>query len=92
MTATINEVKSPNNPPETIIDRTPQEPFISPLQRYIEENCKRCDFWKGKCRLDDQNGISRMALCIALYPYSTFLKDPREVIAEIEKQLKQGEM
>lgn len=92
MTMTINEVKSPKNPPETIIDRTPKEPFISPLEQYIKTHCDKCALWKIKCRLDDQHGLMRMNLCISLYPIQNLLRDPREVIAEIQKQLEQGEM
>jgi hypothetical protein len=65
------------NKGETIVDNTPKEPFVSPLQRYIRDNCKQCAFYTGKCRLDDQNGISRMSLCITLSGHETpdFLKN-----------------
>ena len=60
------KVKSPKNPPETIIDKTPKTPFTSPLQKFIIQNCQQCTWWKGKCRLDDTNGIARMKLCMLL--------------------------
>jgi arsenate reductase-like glutaredoxin family protein len=52
---------------ETIVDHTPKDPFLSPLQQFIKLNCKQCEYWKSKCRLDDQNGMKRMELCIRLY-------------------------
>jgi len=65
------------NKGEQIIDNTPKTPFVSPLQRFIAEHCLICDFWKGKCRLDDRDGISRMSLCITLSGHETpdFLKN-----------------
>ena len=66
-TTTMQEVKSSKNPPETIIDKTPKTPFTSPLQKFIAQNCEQCLWYKGKCRLDDQNGMKRMELCIFLY-------------------------
>ena len=66
-TTTMQEVKSPKNPPETIIDKTPKTPFTSPLQKFIAQNCEQCLWYKGKCRLEDQNGMKRMELCIMLY-------------------------
>ena len=62
MTVTMQKVKG-----ETIIDKTPKTPFLSPLQRFIAQNCEQCEWHQGKCRLDDQNGMKRMELCIILY-------------------------
>lgn len=72
MSVTMMKVKG-----EPIVDNTREPPFVSPLQKYIAENCKQCAFYTGKCRLDDQNGISRMSLCITLYVHQTpdFLKN-----------------
>jgi len=86
-TVTTQQVKSSKNPPETIIDKTPKEPYISPLQKFIAQNCEQCTWYKAKCRLDDQNGIARMNLCIQLYPYDTIFKDPTETIAEIKQKI-----
>jgi len=60
MTVTMQKVKG-----EPIINNT-KIGFKSPLQQFIENNCIHCEFWKGKCRLDDQNGIARINLCITL--------------------------
>jgi len=62
MTLTMQKVKG-----EPIIDKTPKTPFLSPLQKFIADNCEQCLWYKGKCRLDDQNGMKRMELCIMLY-------------------------
>jgi hypothetical protein len=87
-TVTTQQVKSSKNPPETIIDKTPKEPYTSPLQKFIAQNCEQCTWYKAKCRLDDQNGIARMNLCIQLYLYYPyFFKDPTETIAEIKQKI-----
>lgn len=87
MSLTEMKVKSPKNPTETIIDKTPNEPFISPLQHYINEYCEKCDYWKGKCRLDDTNGMFRMLLCIQLCPIEGIFSDPTKLIQKLQKEL-----
>jgi hypothetical protein len=88
MTATMQQLKSPKNPPETVIDKTPKTPFTSPLQKFIAQNCEQCTWYKGKCRLDDANGMNRMRLCIILYTYPVdFFKNSKETISELMKQL-----
>jgi len=82
MSATIQQVKSPKNPPETIIDKSPKTPFKSPLQKYIENFCEHCDFYKVKCRFDDTIGVQRMHLCLELYPYET---PKRNAILKVER-------
>jgi len=66
MTATMQQVRSPKNPPELIIDKT-KIPFISPLDLFIENNCKHCHHYQGLCRPNDSRGLTPMSLCIALY-------------------------
>lgn len=64
---TILKVKLGKNPPEQIVDHTPATPFTSPLERYIQEYCAICNFYKSLCRPHDQNGLKNMELCIRLY-------------------------
>jgi hypothetical protein len=52
---------------ETIVDHTPKTPFQSPLTRFIEANCKQCNFFGGRCRAEDSRGLTPMSLCIHLY-------------------------
>jgi hypothetical protein len=66
MTATMQQLKTPKNKPETIINHTKPN-FTSPLDLFIQNNCVHCPNWKGKCRLEDTRGLTPMSLCIALY-------------------------
>jgi hypothetical protein len=56
---------------EQIVDHTPKTPYTSPLQRFMQNNCEACDWHKGKCRLEDLNGLTRMKLCIMLYVHES---------------------
>jgi hypothetical protein len=60
MTATMQKVKG-----ETITDHT-KIGFISPLDLYIENNCKHCHNYQGLCRPNDSRGLTPMLLCITL--------------------------
>ena len=64
---TVMQVKNRKSPPEQIVDHTPTPFYQSPLQKFMENNCHICTMFKGICRLDDQNGMKRMELCIRLY-------------------------
>jgi hypothetical protein len=45
--------------------------FLSPLQRFIKENCNKCSFYKRDyCSLTDHCSMRRMELCILLYCHS----------------------
>ena len=81
MTVTTQKLRSPKNPPENIIDHTKPN-WISPLQYYVETFCKGCPFEKYQCRLNDQNGLKRMELCISLY-----VNDPTQKAQQIFKQI-----
>lgn len=52
---------------EKIIDHTPRIPYTSPLERFIETNCKLCPRFKAFCRLEDSRGLTPMSLCVHLY-------------------------
>jgi hypothetical protein len=67
MTATMQQVKSAKNPPETIIDNSAKTPFLSPLQQFIMNNCQHCALHKVNCRLEDSRGLTPMSLCIMLF-------------------------
>lgn len=67
------------NKDEIIIDHTPKEPFISPLERWIETYCKQCKDWGGKCRLEDTRGLTPMRLCMIALPLLMFNALPPEV-------------
>jgi hypothetical protein len=86
MTATSQQVKSSKNPSETIIDNTAKEPFISPLQRYVANNCQHCEFWKVKCRLEDSRGLTPMTLCIMLYTNQPPLEQMRGLLRNMEEK------
>lgn len=52
---------------EKIVDHTPANPYTSPLDRFIETNCKICSRFKAVCRLEDSRGLTPMSLCVHLY-------------------------
>ena len=81
----MQAIRTPQNKAEPIIDNTPETPFLSPLQTYIHNNCEHCDFWKTKCRLDDQNGMTRMELCISIYTHQV-PADFGEILKQAQKQ------
>jgi len=60
--------------------------FLSPLEKFKQENCERCPSWKGNCRLDDQNGMKRMELCIRLYCHNP--PDVTAILNEAQQALK----
>jgi len=66
MTATMQQLKSPKHPPETIINHTKPN-FTSPLNLFIQNNCTHCHNYNGLCRPNDSRGLTPMSLCIALY-------------------------
>lgn len=65
----MQSIRTAKNRAEPIIDNTPAEPFKSPLQIYIMNNCEHCDLYKTKCRLEDSRGLTPMSLCISLYTH-----------------------
>jgi hypothetical protein len=65
----MQAIRTAKNKAEPIIDHTPAEPFKSPLQIYVMNNCEHCDHFKGICRLEDSRGLTPMSLCIALYTH-----------------------
>jgi hypothetical protein len=56
---------------EKIIDHTPAIPYTSPLDRFIETNCKKCPAFQGRCRVEDSRGLTPMSLCVHLYIHET---------------------
>jgi len=56
---------------EKIIDHTPATPYTSPLDRFIETNCKQCPRHHAVCRLEDSRGLTPMSLCVHLYIHET---------------------
>jgi hypothetical protein len=102
MTATMQQLKTAKNRPETIIDNT-KTPFISPLDLFIENNCKHCHNYQGLCRPNDSRGLTPMLLCITLFVNQPPLeqiegilsqvKDMKEKTSEIaEKTLQEAEI
>lgn len=65
--------------------------FLSPLQRFIKENCLKCDFHKKDyCSLTDHCSMRRMELCIRLYCHSPpdvtqILKEAQEALFKTEE-------
>jgi len=97
LSLTFQKVRSAKNPPETIIDKTPEKDFNSPLKRYVQAYCEICDYNKGRCRLHDQNGMKTMELCIMLYcnetqkgvmdffsHFNAPTKTPEQIMTELE--------
>jgi len=82
-------------PKKNVIQTPPK--FISPLQKYINENCKRCPcyvFAKGEikgefsCGLINSDTIDLMLLCMmASNLQGAPTTDPKEIFAEAEKTL-----
>jgi len=62
----MQQLKSPKHPPETIINHTKPN-YISPLDLFIQTNCKHCQHYQSLCRPNDSRGLTPMSLCIALY-------------------------
>jgi hypothetical protein len=94
---TTQQVKSPKNPPETIIDHT-KTPFISPLDLFIQNNCKHCHNYNGLCRLNDSRALTPMILCITLYTnqppsdLAEYLQKAAETQTIAEKTLQEAEI
>ena len=97
MTATMQQLKSPKNKPETIINHTKPN-FTSPLDLFIQNNCTHCHNYNGLCRPNDSRGLTPMSLCISLYTHQIpadfgeilkqtkpeAQKTPQEASAEVE--------
>lgn len=69
MSETMQAIRTPQNKAEPIINHTPETPFLSPLQTYIDNNCQHCEWYHTKCRLEDSRGLTPMSLCISLYTH-----------------------
>lgn len=74
---------------ERQIEEQSKEHFLSPLQRFILENCSQCDFNKIQCRPHDQNGLKNMELCIRLY--SATPPDVNQILKEATEALRMTE-
>lgn len=89
MTATMQQLKSPKHSPETIINHTKPN-FTSPLDLFIENNCKHCHNYNGLCRLNDSRGLTPMSLCITLYTHQ-MPQELNDMIAKAQETQKIAE-
>jgi hypothetical protein len=81
MTVTMQKVKG-----ETIINNTAKTPFISPLDLFIENNCKHCQHYQSLCRPNDSRGLTPMTLCITLYTNQPPLEQIQGLLRNMEEK------
>lgn len=64
--------------------------FVSPLQRFFAENCKKCYLHKSDyCSLTDHVSMRRMELCIRLYCAAP--PDVNQILKEATEALRRTE-
>lgn len=74
--------------PET--EKSDLEKFVSPLERYVRDNCEKCGDWtRRKCELYTEMGTTRVALCMtaAALLQDVGSTDPAEILQEAKQAL-----